>query len=409
MRVSTSQIFNQGIQQQQKINSEQSKTQEQIASGKEILRPSDDPVGATRALQLKDDLSQSERFKENANLSKTRLERQDGVMGNYTDSLAKARELMVQAGNGSLSQSDRESVAGELRQVKDQMKSLANTQGPNGEYLFAGHKGGEQPFEENVSGDIVYKGDEGQRSVQIDKGVSIPINDNGKDTFVDIPSDRPTFQTRASSRNEADPPAQIGTGTITDRDKFEEFYPDDMAIKFNRDDDGNTSYTVTSKETGRVLVEDEPYVSGNAIEVEGMRVEVEGDPADGDSFFIETSEKQSVFGTMERLINDLETLPDTSEARDTLKDSIDQSIANLDNAENRAAEIHSGVGTRLNTVESTLDFLEDSDLLNQETLSEIEDLDYAEAISRLTQQDFVLQAAQQSFAQVSRLSLFDSI
>ena len=408
MRVSTSQIFNQGIQQLQNINSQQSKTQQQIASGKEILRPSDDPVGATRALQLKDDLSQSERFKENANLSKTRLERQDGVMGSYTESLARARELMVQAGNGSLSQSDRESIAGELRQVKDQMQSLANTQGPNGEYLFGGHKGGEQPFQENISGDIVYEGDEGRRSVQIDKGVSIPVNDNGKETFVDIDSDRPTFQTRASSRNEADPPAQIGTGTVMDRDEFESFYPDDMVIQFNRDDDGNTSYTVTNRETGSELASDD-YVSGRPIEAAGVRVEVQGDPADGDSFFVETSEKQSVFGTMERLINDLETLPNTNEARGTLKDSIDQSIANLDNAENRALEIHSGVGTRLNTVESTLEFLEDSDLLNKETLSEIEDLDYAEAISRLTQQDFVLQAAQQSFAQVSRLSLFDSI
>ncbi|WP_077531164.1 flagellar hook-associated protein FlgL [Vreelandella utahensis] len=406
MRVSTSQIFNQGIQQFQNLNAQQARTQEQVATGKQVLSPSDDPVASTRIVQLKDDLARSEQYQDTLNMTQTRLEREDGTLSSYTDALARTRELMVQAGSGSLSESDRESIAQELRQVKGQMVSLANTQGPEGEFLFAGFQGGEKPFGEDVSGNIEYRGDSGERSVQIDDGVTIKVNDNGRETFEAIPSDRPTFNTRASQSNEGS--GRISSGVVTDREAFEEFYPDDLMVSFERSG-GDTKYTVKSQRTGETFISDEDYVSGNPIEVNGMRFEVSGEPKDEDSFAVETGDQQSIFGTMEKMIEGLETHPNTPEGREALEDTIDQGLANLQNAEDRATEIQAGVGTRLNTVETTKEFLKDSDLLAQETLSDLEDVDYAEAISRLTQQNFTLQAAQQSFAQISRLSLFDAL
>lgn len=367
MRISTSQIFNQGIQQFQNINTQQARTQEQIATGKEVLRPSDDPVASTRIVQLKDDLARSEQYQGTLDLTQTRLEREDSTLSSYTDALARTRELMVNAGSGALSESDRESIAQELRQVKDQMVSLGNTQGPEGEYLFAGHQGSEKPFAEDVSGNIEYRGDSGERSVRIDDGVTLKVNDNGRETFEAIPSDRPTFNTRAAPGNEGN--GQISSGVVSDRETFESFYPDNLVVALE-DNAGNTEYTVKSRETG---------------------------------------DQQSVFATMEKMIEGLGTHRNTPEGRKALEDTIDQGLANLQNAEDRATEVQSGVGTRLNTVESTRSFLKDSDVLAQETLSGLEDVDYAEAISRLTQQDFTLQAAQKSFSQISRLSLFDAL
>lgn len=409
MRISTSQVFNQGLQQLQNINTEQARTQKQISTGKQILNPSDDPVASTRIGQLKQELAQGEQFVRNAEMSKTRLERQDGVMSGFTEALTRARELAIQSGDGALGMNDRESIAQELRQVKEQMVSLANTRDAQGEYIFGGFRGEEAPFQKDVSGNIEYRGDEGQRSVEIDNGVQVAVNDNGKRTFGGIPSDRPTFATSASPRNEAEPPAQISTGVVSDRETFEAFYPDDLVIEFDKDGAGNTTFNVSSRETGRVLMEDEPYTSGSPIQVEGMTFAVSGNPAAGDSFSVETSQTQSIFGTMEKLIEGLETHPDTEQGRTALADTVDQALANLENAEDRVLEVQSGVGTRLNTVESTLDFLKDSELLSKESLSELEDLDFAEAISRLTQQNFILQASQQSFAQIARLSLFDSL
>ena len=409
MRISTSQIFNQGIQQFQNINAQQARTQEQVATGKQVLKPSDDPVASTRILQLKDDLAQDENFLQNIDLTRTRLEREDTTLSSYTDALARARELMIQAGNGSLTQANREALATELRQVKDQVVNLGNTRGPDGEFLFGGFKGGEKPFGENVSGDIVYRGDEGHRSVQIDSGVTLKANDNGYETFVSVPSDRPTFKTRAASDNQADPPARISTGVVSDRDRFEELHSEDLVVEFDEDGSGNTIYNIRERDSGRQLVSGEDYVSGEPIQVEGMRFSVSGEPAVGDAFFIETGDQQSVFGTLEKVIEGLEAHPNTAAGREALADTIDQGLANIAKAEQRATEIQAGVGTRLNTLESTEQFLKDSELLSKETLSELEDLDYAEAISRLTQQNFTLQAAQQSFARISRLSLFDAL
>ncbi|XOZ34384.1 flagellar hook-associated protein FlgL [Halomonadaceae bacterium KBTZ08] len=409
MRVSTSQIFNQGIQQFQNLNAQQARTQEQVATGKEILRPSDDPVASTRIVQLKDDLARSEQYQDTLDMTQTRLEREDGTLSSYTDALARTRELMVQAGSGSLSESDRGSIAQELKQVKEQMVSLANTQGPQGEFLFAGFQGGEKPFTEDVSGNIEYRGDSGERSVQIDDGVTIKVNDNGRETFEAIPSDRPTFNTRASDTNTGS--GRISTGVVADREEFESFYsggdyPEDLVVEFSN---GGNEFTVKSRKDGQEFISNQTYTSGNPIEVKGMRFEVSGDPDDGDAFVVETGDQQSIFGTMEKMIEGLETHPNTPEGREALEDTIDQGLANLQHAEDRATEIQSGVGTRLNTVESTKEFLKDSDLLAKETLSNLEDVDYAEAISRLTQQNFTLQAAQQSFAQISRLSLFDAL
>jgi len=406
MRVSTSQIFNQGIQQFQNLNAQQARTQEQVATGKEVLSPSDDPVASTRIVQLKDDLARSEQYQDTLDMTQTRLEREDGTLSSYTDALARTRELMVQAGSGSLSESDRESIAQELRQVKGQMVSLANTKGPEGEFLFAGFQGGEKPFGEDVSGNIEYRGDSGERSVQIDDGVTIKVNDNGRETFEAIPSDRPTFNTRAAQNNEGS--GRISSGVVTDREEFEQFYPDDLVVTFD-EVSGNTEYTVKSQRTGEEFISGEDYVSGNPIEVNGMRFEVSGEPKKDDTFTVTSGDQQSIFGTMEKMIEGLETHPNTPEGREALEDTIDQGLANLQNAEDRATEIQAGVGTRLNTVESTKEFLKDSDLLAQETLSDLEDVDYAEAISRLTQQNFTLQAAQQSFARISRLSLFDAL
>lgn len=406
MRVSTSQIFNQGIKQFQNLNAQQARTQEQVATGKEVLSPSDDPVASTRIVQLKDDLARSEQYQSTLDLTQTRLEREDSTLSSYTDALARTRELMVNAGSGSLSESDRESIAQELRQVKDQMVSLANTQGPEGEFLFGGFQGGEKAFSADVSGNIEYRGDAGERSVQIDDGVTLKVNDNGRETFEAIPSDRPTFNTRAEQSNEGS--GRISTGVVTDREAFESFNPEDLVVAF-KDTGSGPQYSVKSRQTGETFIENEPYTSGSPIELKGMRFEVSGEPENGDTFAVTSGDQQSIFGTMEKMIEGLETHPNTSDGREALKDTIDQGLANLQNAEDRATEIQAGVGTRLNTVESTKEFLKDSDLLAEETLSNLEDVDYAEAISRLTQQSFTLKAAQQSFAQISRLSLFDAL
>lgn len=133
-------------------------------------------------------------------------------------------------------------------------------------------------------------------------------------------------------------------------------------------------------------------------------------PGTADSFTIGISDSQSVFGTIENLIDGLEGIAKGSPKGNAEYDAlIANSLSNLDSAQESIILKQTELGGRLNAVESTQAFLEDSGLYTKEIRSQLQDVDYAEAISNLSFQSFVLQAAQQSFAQVSQLSLFDRL
>ena len=142
MRISTQQIFGNGVSSMQKLSAQQQMTQQQIASGKRVLNPADDPAAATRILQMTDEIARIEQFKKNVDSVDNRLKQEDATLGSITDVLTRVRELAIQSGDGALSAEDRKFIAAELRQRLEQMAGLMNTRDATGEYFFAGHLGG---------------------------------------------------------------------------------------------------------------------------------------------------------------------------------------------------------------------------------------------------------------------------
>ncbi|HCW90170.1 MAG TPA: flagellar hook-associated protein 3 [Marinobacter sp.] len=410
IRISSQQIFNGGINRLQNLNSQINNTQEQISTGKKVNKPSDDPVAAARILKLDQEVQRIETYKRNATLATNRLELEEGALSSATDILQRVRELTVQAGNGALSNNDRASLAAELRQRLDQLADVANTKDASGEHIFSGFQGETAAFGKNVSGSWVYQGDEGQRQLEIDDGVTVAISDHGKGIFSDVASAEPTFITSADPANASG--AQITTGAVEDQALFNDFYAGnkkDLVVEFQ----GGNYYV---RERGVALdttdsttwLDTGTFNSGDPIVFQGARFEVIGDPQEGDRFNLQTAEKQSVFNTIEKIIYGLENDLRGPDAQ-TYQEMIANSLTNLDNAQESILLTQTDLGGRMNAVESTQQFLEDSGLYSKKIRSELEDLDYAEAISNLSFQSFVLQAAQQSFAQVSRLSLFDRL
>ncbi|MDX1635602.1 MAG: flagellar hook-associated protein FlgL, partial [Marinobacter sp.] len=305
IRISSQQVFQDGINRLQDLNSGLQKTQEQVSTGKKVNRPSDDPVAAARLLKLDQEVAQVNQYQRNVDLATNRLQQEESALADVTDLIQRVRELTVQAGNATLSSEDRTSVAAELRQRVEQLASLANTRDASGEYIFSGFKGGTQSFAQNVSGNWVYQGDEGQRKLEVDNGVAVAISDNGKKIFTDVAADRPTFTTEASPNN-AQPPARISTGMTLDQDVFETVYPDDLVVTI---DPGGATFSVATRTTPPVdltpAAPDNAYTSGEPIRVAGIQFEITGASA-GDEFFIKTSEKQSLFASVEKLIYGLE-------------------------------------------------------------------------------------------------------
>lgn len=408
MRISTIQAFNIGVQGIQDVSDQTVKTQNQLSSGRRILTPADDPVASARILQLNQDGAQRDQFIKNIDGVEGRLELEEVQLGSINEVIIRVRELTVQAGNGSYTLEDRQAIAEELEVRLQELADLMNAADTNGDYLFSGFSGNIQPFVELDSGNYVYQGDEGQRFVSINVNSSVATSDSGKSLFVDIPSDKNSFFTAASPNNQANPPATITQGLIHDQDAYDAFYPEDMVITFNDPTavvPTQANYTIAQKSDGRVLSANVPFAGGDHININGVEVVITGTPVTGDSFFIESSKKQDLLTTVGRLVEGLRKFGDTQQS--SVTNLIESTMQNLDNAQTNILQVQSQVGGRLNTLESTRDLLVQVDIASQEILSELQDLDYAEAVSRLSFETFILEAAQQSYVKVAGLSLFN--
>ena len=412
IRISSQQVFSSGINRLQELNSNLNSTQQQISTGKRVNKPSDDPVAAARILKLDQELSRVKTYERNVNLADNRLKQEESALASSIDVIQRIRELTVQAGNGSLSPNDRRSISSEMKERLGQLANIANTRDTSGEYIFSGFQGSVQAFQQNDEGKYVYQGDEGQRVLEIDDGVTVPISDNGKGIFVNVPAAvvgehvGPTSGTFISGVNVVNEAALTGA--------FPGSFPNDITLQVDNSTPPQVLAFDSNNPTVTFPVSPSDYQSGEAFVVAGIEASITGAVPGAapipDSYTLKINEKQSVFGTIENLIAGLESLDKSSpEGNAGYDDLIAQSLANLDNAQESIVLKQTALGGRMNAVESTKSFLADSAVYTNEIRSQLQDVDYAEAISNLSFQSFVLQAAQQSFAQVSQLSLFDRL
>ncbi len=407
MRISTAQIQQSGVTDMQRLNRELAATQEQIASGRRIVRASDDPVGAARIIALKRDIEQRETFIRNADAAETALSLEESALKRVTDIVQRVQELALQAGGAGLTSQDRQFVAAEIDERLLELKELMNGRGTDGQFLFAGNKGATSPFE--VDGTTVrYRGDEGQRQLQIDRTLYLPIGDPGKQVFMDIPAVSPSFQVNGQPGNRGD--AAIIPTAVTDSEVLSQFLPENILLEFRPASEagGLTNFTVRRASDGRVIegLQNVAYEPGSPIEVAGMRFKFDGHPAEGDRFTVTTTQNQSLLQTVANLAEGLKHI-DVDTSPDKFRKLMEESLGNLNKATDNILQVQSEVGARLNTVTATQSFHADQNLATRALLSEVQDIDYAEAVSRLSFQSFVLEAAQQAFIRVSRISLFN--
>lgn len=405
MRISTQQLFNRGLEAIQDVTVQQQKTQLQLSTGKKILSPADDPVASTRILELNQELEINVQFQRNVQLAEGHLNLQDDLLGSINTVVQRVRELMVTAGNGALGKTDLSAISAEVKERLDQLAGLLNSQDASGEYLFSGFQGGTQPFQKNVSGAYVYKGDEGKRFVQVEPNVTIATTQNGKQIFQDIPVDKNTFFTMASPINQAVPPASITSGKVIDQELYDQFYPNDMVVTFT----SSNTYSISDKATGRALLTNQVYAPNDAIMINGIQFEIAGSPLAGDAFFIESTPKQGVLSTVEKFIYTLDTFDPSAAGREVFDANLASSIKNLDSAETKILEARSQIGARLNTIETTGEQLKDVEILTKEILSNLESIDYAETVSLLSVQQFTLEAAYSSYSRITSITLFDRL
>lgn len=297
MRISTAQIFRQSVDAMLDRQRELSQTELQVASGKRILNPSDDPSATVRILDLKETQQRLLQFQRNADAATAKLDQEETALQGMENLLQRVRELAVQGNNDPLGAEGRSAVAAEIRQHIDSFLQLANTRDANGEYVFAGFQSQTTPFSHDGVGNFSYHGDSGQRMLKIGESREVAVGDPGS-IFMDFA-------------------AAAGGSTNV----------------------GEVLYRLATN-----------LEAGNA------------DP---------------------------------------------EALSDIDTALGSLLNLRAKVGARMNAIDDQKDANDAFDLAVTTVRSSLEDLDYAEAISRFNQQLTALQAAQQSFIKIQDMSLFN--
>jgi flagellar hook-associated protein 3 FlgL len=374
-----------------------SKTQLQLSTGKRIVTPSDDPTGAVRVVDLKSAIGRVEQYQDNADRARSRLEQEEGVLFSVTNLLQRSRELAVQGNNSAtMTVEDKQALAYEIRMLVDEMEGLANSQDSNGDYIFSGYKSGTKPFTRTATDTYTYAGDQGQRQLQISADRTIADGDNGFDLFMNVDTGPWATVTGAAASGftaiaDGDLTVNgISVGAIPDAaDAAERATQIRDAINAISDSTHVSAQLATGTTVTLTSSDDDIDIGLAATATTATTGLTAGTTAT-------TTGTRNIFETLLQLSSTLES-----------GGQVDRYMNDISEAMNNVSDIHSLVGARLNAIDEQNEVNADIQLVLEENLSDVEDLDYTEAISRFNQQSVALQAAQQAYVQVQGLSLFN--
>jgi flagellar hook-associated protein 3 FlgL len=399
MRVSTSQIYTLGVEAIGRQNADLLHSQQQIAAGRRILTPADDPIGAAQAVKVTQAADQLTQYGTNVDTAKSALSLNDSILGSITDVLQSVRTTAVNGGSGALADSDRVSLAGDVSARLQSLLALANSKDGDGRYLFSGFQGAAQPFVQSGSS-IVYNGDQGQRELQVASGRQLSISENGDNVFQQVRNGNGTFSATPAAAN-------AGTGVVDGGQVVNAGAVNGHSYRLAfHVSGGATTYDAVDLTTATTISSGNAYTDGSAITVGGEQVSISGAPADGDTFALAPSTQQSIFDTVKNLVNALQAPVTDAAGRARLANGINQALQNVDQALGNVLATRAGVGARLRELDSVTQANQDRGDQYAQTLSTLQDLDYNKALSDFARQQLALEAAQKSFLKVTGLSLF---
>lgn len=303
MSVSTSQYFDNASKQLSTIQNNLAQTQTQLSTSLQVVQPSDAPDKTSMITKLNTDIATQSNYTDTLKTVQTQLQAQDTAFQSVTTVLTKVKELTIQAANATLNSADRQTIALQITQLRDQILSIANSQDVNGNYIFAGAKVSTPAFLKNANGVIDYNGDQTRSSAQIGTSLKLQMNMPGSDAFVRVQ--------RSDGKG-----GNVGVG-----------------------------------------------------------------------FF--------------QSLGDL-----ISAVQNSDQPNIQRGLSELTNLNLGITEANANVGTSLQAVDSQTSILSEINLRLKSTLSDVQDLDYTTAITKMNKDQLALEAAQSSFAKISKLSLF---
>jgi flagellar hook-associated protein 3 FlgL len=181
-RMSSDQIHQSGLDVILDAQKKLSRTQEELASGKRLLTPADDPVATAQIQSIRSELSRIETMQSNISRASSELAMVEDSVASVEGLLMRARELAVRGANDSLSLQDREIIATEVDALREQLIATANTQSSDGDYIYAGYAVSAAPYTD-ATVNATYAGDTGVRAINIASGLTVSTRFAGEAVF----------------------------------------------------------------------------------------------------------------------------------------------------------------------------------------------------------------------------------
>jgi flagellar hook-associated protein 3 FlgL len=368
--------------------------QNDISSGLAFTTPAENPTAAGEVGSLNQTLAQSQQFSANASSAQSSLQTESSTLSQLQTQLQSLYSLALEANSGTESSQGLTSIAAQLTQIQGTLLTLANTQNGEGQYIFAGYANQTQPFALTASG-ASYAGDQGQPQVQIAAGQSVATGDNGDVVFNQIKTGNGTFTVTPGADNTGS--GVVGATSVTDPQSY----------------DGKP-YTITFTSANAYSINTTPpttgtYTAGQAIAFDGIEITLSGQPATGDTFAVAPSTNQSIFTTVQNLITALSGPTGTAIGKTQLSNSVAAALGNLTQAISSTSAIEADVGGRLNTITTQQSVSTSQQTQLKTSISSLQSLDYASAITTLDAENTQLSAAEQAFTLTQGLSLFKYI
>lgn len=419
MTMSTSLMFDRAINQMGLTQDRLSKTQMQLSTAKEILKPSDAPDKSAVITRLKSAITRQQSYLDTVRSVQDRLAQQETAAKNASDVITRLKELTVQAANDTYGPADRKLIDVEVKQLRDQLLSLANTQDVNGNFIFSGARVSKSAFAFDANGRITYQGDQTINQAGVGDQRNVLTNRSGTNPFGMIIRTGQAAGASATARQESllgsfsDATTNLSTGdfsiTLTTAAGAKT-----VTLPESKSSPQDIIDAINNQMALGVKAELYPSTDGNSFQIKLTGLT----GADHDFDFSTTLASGLDFTTVQQaadatggetrvgvdffsVIEDLSAALQSNDSKNlqravgeigTLQDSMTASLAHI--------------GASMNTLDMQQSLAEENQLRLKKLLSDSEDVDYTEAITKMNKEMLALEAAQSSFAKISQLNLF---
>lgn len=390
MRVTESMTYRLAVSSMQARQSEISTAQQALSSGNKFSQAAQDPTNAAQVLNLDAQLSNITARGQSLGIAQLSLQTEAQALTDAQGILQQARTLALQANSGTQDATSRESIAQQIDSLRTQLMTVANRSDANGKPLFGGDVASGPVFTTTASGKVEYSGGDQPNWLQVDASAAMPSGDSGRDVFMMSPSGDNGLQVNVASANQGSLLLQgVTPSTTTTAPAF--------TLNFSAG-----TYTATAPD-GTVLASG-AYSAGQSITVQGVTLSLSGTPSNGDTLAVGPAINQDIFSTLSALSAAVRTGNATqrSNAIFSTNGAVDAASAHL-------TELATRNGGRLNALTALQQAQGTQATQVQAVRSKAGDVDYAQAASQLSLLTTALQAAQQSFAKIQSLSLFQYI